>query len=207
MADRFSQSSLHNFDARALVALAAGSQAIKAIGELQQGAATAGDDAFFHSGTGGIKGILNAQFPVFEFGFGGCSHLDHGDAAGELGNPLHQLLAVVIRVGVVEFATDGSDPISHGVLMITASHNCGAVLGDCDAPGAAEVIEANLVEGHRLVFAHHGCTGEDGDVREHGLAAIAKARSPYRGDLEHTPVLVHHQGGKRFSLHFFGKDE
>ena len=91
--------------------------------------------------------------------------------------------------------------------MVTAGHDGGAVFGDRDAAGAAQVVQPDFVEGHGLVFAHHGGAGEDGDVGEHGLAAIAKARSPHCGHLEHPPVLVDHQGGQGFTLHFFGKDQ
>ena len=51
---------LDDLHASALVTAAAGGQAIKAIGQFQQGAAPAGNDPFLHRGAGGIKGILNS---------------------------------------------------------------------------------------------------------------------------------------------------
>ena len=52
---------------------------------LQQGSAAAGHNAFRHSSTGGVQGIFDTQFLVFQFGFGGSPNLDYGYAAGQFG--------------------------------------------------------------------------------------------------------------------------
>ena len=184
-----------------------GSEGVEAPGQLEQGGAAAGNDSLFHRRPGGIEGVFDPQFAVLEFGFGGGTHLDHGHTTGQFGDPLIELFAVVIGVGVVELAANGANPGGYGVLVITGGHNRGAVFGDRDPAGAAQIRQGDLVEGHGLVFAHHGGAGEDGDVGQHGLAAIAKARRPHGGHLQHAPVLVHHQGGEGFAVHFFREDQ
>ena len=49
--------------------------------------------------------------------------------------------------------------------------------------------------------------GQDGDVLQHGLAAIAEARSLHCRDLEAAAELVDDEGGERFAFHVFGDDD
>ena len=49
--------------------------------------------------------------------------------------------------------------------------------------------------------------GENRDVLEHGLAAIAEARRLHRRDLQAAAQLVDHQRRQRFALDVFGDDE
>ena len=48
------------------------------------------------------------------------------------------------------------------------------------ALGAAEVGQFNALQLDAEVFADELAAGEDGDVFEHGLAAVAEARAPSR---------------------------
>ena len=50
-------------------------------------------------------------------------------------------------------------------------------------------------------------TGEDGDVFEHGLAAIAEARGLDGGHLDGAAQLVHDEGREGFAFHVFRDDE
>jgi len=49
--------------------------------------------------------------------------------------------------------------------------------------------------------------GEDGDVFQHGLAAIAEARRLHRRDPQAAAQLVDHQGGQRFAFDVFSHDQ
>ena len=53
----------------------------------------------------------------------------------------------------------------------------------------------------------HGTAGEDRDVLEHGLAAIAEARRLHRRDLEAAAQLVDDQGRQRLAVDVLGDDE
>ena len=50
-------------------------------------------------------------------------------------------------------------------------------------------------------------TGEDGDVFEHGLAAVTEARCLDGGHVQGAAQLVHHESGEGFTLDVFGDDE
>ena len=83
----------------------------------------------------------------------------------------------------------------------------GVFLVDGDALGFAEVAEVDVLELDAEVFGDDAATGEDGDVFEHGLAAVAEARSLDGGDVEDAAELVDHEGGEGFAFDVFGDDE
>jgi hypothetical protein len=62
------------------------------------------DDAFFDGGAGGVQGVLDAGLLLLHLGLGGGADLDHGHAAGQLGQALLQLLAVVVGGGLLDLA-------------------------------------------------------------------------------------------------------
>ena len=49
--------------------------------------------------------------------------------------------------------------------------------------------------------------GQDGDVAEHGLAAIAEAGGLDGADVQHAAQLVDDQGRQRFALDVLGDDQ
>ena len=57
------------------------------------------------------------------------------------------------------------------------------------------------------VFGDHLAAGQDGDVLEHGLAAIAEARRLDGGDLQAAAQLVDDERGERLAFDVFGDDE
>src|SRR3569832_2177688 len=58
--------------------------------------AAARDHAFFDGRTGRVQRVFDAGLQLFHFDFGRGTDLDDGDAAGELRNPLLQLLLVIV---------------------------------------------------------------------------------------------------------------
>ena len=193
---------MHDLDTRALVANQLSGQSVQFLGELNQGAATASDDALLHSSTGGVERIFDPQLAVLEFGFRRCAHLDHGNTAGQFGDPLGQFLAVVLRLGVVKLPFDRGHTIVDGIAVILIGHDGGAVLGDGDAACTTKVLKRDLVQRHGPVFADHGAAGEDGDVGQRCLAALSEGRCANRSNLKHAAVLVDDQGGQGFAIHF-----
>ena len=89
--------------------------------------------------------------------------------------------------------------------MLLAGHDRGAVFRDGDAAGTAQVVQADLVEGHGTVFADHGATGEDGDISQCGLASLAEGGCANGCNLKNAAVLVHHKSGQGFAFHFLGQ--
>jgi hypothetical protein len=83
----------------------------------------------------------------------------------------------------------------------------GVFLLDQDLLGLAEHGERDVLELDAEVFADHLATGQDRDVFQHRLAAIAEARRLHGRDLQAAAQLVHHQGGQRLALDVLGDDQ
>jgi hypothetical protein len=86
-------------DAGLLVALKLRAQLAQRGNRAQVARAAAGDDALGERGAGGVERVLDAGLLLLEFGLGGGADLDLGHAAGELGEALLELLAVVVAGG------------------------------------------------------------------------------------------------------------
>src|SRR5207248_5463629 len=75
----------------------------------EQGDAAARHDALLDGSPGRREGVLDAVLLLLELDLGGGTDLDEGNTAGELGQPLLQLLAVPVGVGVVYLTLDLGD--------------------------------------------------------------------------------------------------
>ena len=73
---------------------------------LQERGATAGDEALLDGRTGRRERILDAVLLLLELDLGGRADLDDGDATGQLGEALLELLPVVVRGGVLDLRLD-----------------------------------------------------------------------------------------------------
>ena len=105
----------------------------------QQGDAAAGQNAFFDGRAGGVQGVFDAGLLFLHFAFGRGADVDLGHAAGELGQPLFELLAIVVAGGVVDLAADLVDAALDVGALAGAFDDRGVVLVDDDLLGAAEV--------------------------------------------------------------------
>jgi len=76
----------------------------------EQRDATTGHHALLDRSLGGLHRVLDAVLLLLELHLGGCTDLDDGHAAGQLREALLELLAVVVRVGVVDLGADLVDP-------------------------------------------------------------------------------------------------
>src|ERR1700733_12405259 len=77
-----------------------------------RGPAPTGDDPLLDCGLGVAPRVLDAVLALLQLDLGRRAGLDDGHAARQLGQPLLQLLAVVVGVGVVDLGADLVDPAS-----------------------------------------------------------------------------------------------
>ncbi len=77
----------------------------------EQGGAAAGDDAFVGRGAGGVEGVLDAGLGLLHLGLGRRADADDRDAAGDLRQPLLELLLVVLALGLLDLAAKLVDPL------------------------------------------------------------------------------------------------
>ena len=96
---------------------------------------------------------------------------------------------------------------SMSLALPAAFDDGGVVLVDGDALGAAEVLELDVLELDAEVFGDGLAAGEDGDVLEHGLAAIAEAGSLDGRDIQRATQLVDDEGGECFAVDVFRDDD
>src|SRR5690606_16999849 len=168
---------------------------------------TARNNTSFHSSAGCVQGVFNASLLFLHFDFGGCTDANDGNTASQLSNTFLQLLAVVIGSGFFDLNADLLDA-SFDVLSITSAINDGGgFLGNFDALGLAELFQSHCFQGHAGLFGDHGTAGQDGDVFQHGLAAVAEARSLDGSGLQDATDVVHNQGGQGFAFHVFSHDQ
>ena len=200
-----SQARAHDVDADLLVALHL--QVLQSLGSAQQSHAAAGNDAFFDRRASGMQSVFHASLLFLHFGLGGRADLDHRHAAGQLRQPLLQLLAVVIGGGLFDLRAELLDAAFDGLLRAGAVDDGGVVLVHGDALGAAQVVQADAFQLDAGLFHDGLAAGQDGDVFQHGLAAVAEARGLHGAGVQGAAQLVDHQGGQRFAFHFLGDDQ
>ena len=92
------------------------------------------------------------------------------------------------------------------LLLAGAVHDRGLFLLDDDLLGAAEHGERHVLELDAEILGDQLTAGEDGDVLEHGLAAVAEARALTAATFKPATQLVDHQGRERFAFHVLGDD-
>ena len=88
---------------------------VKRLGAAQQRHPPARHDAFFDGRLRGVHGILDAGLFLLHFRFGRRAHLDDGHAAHQLGEPLLELLAIVIRGRIFDLRSDLFDAAFDGL--------------------------------------------------------------------------------------------
>src|SRR5207237_6225156 len=162
--------------------------------------AAAGDDALFHRGAGRVQRVFDAGLFLLQLRLTGGADVDLRHAAGQLGQSLLELLAVVVGGGDVDLAADLLDAALDRLGVAGALDDRGVVVVDLDLLGLPELVDLDLVQLDAKVFHDRGAAGEDGDVFEHRLAPVAVAGRLDRGDVQDATKLVDHQGRQRLAL-------
>ena len=108
LADRLLHGSTHN-GTPGLLVVGTAAHLLHRVLSTEQSDTAAGDNALFDGRTGRLNGVLDAVLLLLELDLGGRADLEHRDAARQLGQPLLQLLAVVVGVGVVDLLLDLRD--------------------------------------------------------------------------------------------------
>jgi len=127
-----------------------------------------------------MEGVFNAGLLFLHLGLGGSTDVHDGDAAGELGEALLELLAVVVGGRLVDLAAD----LFHASLDVGrfagTFDDRGVFLVDDDALGAAEVGNGDVLKLDAEVLGDALAAREDGDVFEDGLGSGRKAAEGVR---------------------------
>src|SRR6266571_1339579 len=166
----------------------------------------AGDDALLDGRLGGVHGILDAGLLFLHFTLGRRPNLDDGDSADQLREPLLQLLAIVVGGRLFDLGADLLHPALGVGALAPALDDGRVVLVRGDLLGLAEVLDLEVLELDAEVLGDALAAGEDGDVLEHGLAAIAEARRLDGEHLKRAAQLVDDERRQRLTLDVLGDD-
>ena len=169
--------------------------------------AAAGDDPLLECRSSGLERVLDAVLLLLHLRLGGSADLDDGDAAGQLREALLELLAVEVRVGVLDLGLQLLDPALDGVGLAGTVDDRGRILVDDDPAGAAQLRDLGVLELEAHLLGDDLAGGEDGDVLEHSLAAVTEAWRLDGDGLESAAQLVDDDGGERLALDVLGHDE
>src|SRR6185312_4448956 len=192
----------HDLDAGLLIVVL-GADALELLGSTEQGDAAARNDAFLDRRAGRMHRVINAilAFPYLDFGC--AAGADHRDAAGEFGQALLQLLTVVVRGGLLDLRLDLVDPRLDVGLLAGAADDGGVLLVDHHLLGATEHGKRNVLELDAEIFRNCLAAGQNCDVLQHGLAAIAEARCLDGGDLQPAAQAVYNKRGQSLAFDVF----
>ena len=151
--------------------------------------------------------VVDAILLLLDLDFGRAADADDRNAAGELGQTLLQLLLVVVGGGLLDLRLDLGDAALDVGLLAGAVDDRGVLLLDPHALGPAEHLKRHVLELDAEVLGDHRAAGQDRDVLEHRLAAIAEARRLDGRDLQAAAQLVDDQRRERFAFDVLGDDE
>src|ERR1700690_4269474 len=151
--------------------------------------------------------VLHAGLLLLHLDLGGRADIDDGDAPGELGEALLELLAVVVGGGLLDLAAD----LLHAALDVGAPapalDDRGVLLVDDDALCAAEVADLDVLKLDAEVLGEALAPREDRDVLEDRLAPVAKAGGLDGHDVERPADLVDDERGQGLALDLLRDDE
>ena len=172
-----------------------------------EGDAASRNDAFLDGRAGRRHRVLDPVLLLLELDLGGRADLDQSDAAGQPGQPLLQLLPVVVRLAALDLGPDLRGPPGDPRTIATAVDDRGVVLGHDHLSGTPEHVQADVLELDADLLGDDLAAREDGHVLEHRLTTIAEPGRLGGDGREGAPDLVHHQRGERLPLHVLGHDD
>src|SRR5579883_1636499 len=189
-----------------LLVFVLGADALERLDRAQERDAAARQDAFLDRGAGRMHRIVDAILALLHLDLGRAADADHCDAAGQLGQPLLQLLAIVIGCRLLDLRLDLGNAGFNIGLLAGAVDDGRVLLLDHHLLGAPEHVKRDVLELDAEILADRLPAGEDRDILQHGLAAITEAGRLDGRDLEAAAQLVHHQGCQRLAFDFLGDD-
>ncbi|MNZ48629.1 hypothetical protein D3C78_663770 [compost metagenome] len=118
-----------------------------------------------------------------------------------------QFFTVVVRGSLGNLSADLGDTRFDVALYTSAVDDDGVFLGQGHALGVTQVLQGSGLQAQADFFGDHGTAGQDSDVLQHGLAAVAEARCLDRSNLDDAAHVVDHQGSQRFAFNVFSDDQ
>ena len=172
-----------------------------------QGDATAGNNPFRQSRRSRALGIIQQVLAFLHFGFGCRAHTDLSHATSQLGQPLLQLLAVVITLHRFDFTADLGDPSFDVILLAGSSDHHGLIRGDPQLLDPPQVGQLNAFQVDAAVLENRVGTGQHRDVAQNRLAAVTITGSLHSNHLQNAPHLVDDQSRQGLAVDILSNDQ
>ena len=169
--------------------------------------AAAEDNALFYCSLGCIQSILHAILCFLHLGLGCCADTDNAYAAAELCKTLLKLLAIEVRLGILDLLLDLLDSVMQSSLVTLTVNDGSVLLLDLYALSSAELLQSGILQFKSEIRRNYLAAGKDCDILQHSLSAITVARSLYSNNIEGTAQLVDDQSGQSLALNVLSDDE
>src|SRR6516162_8847218 len=164
-------------------------------------------NAFLDRGPGRMHRVIDAILPLLDLDLGGTADADHRHAAGKLCQPLLQLLTVVIGGSLLNLRLDLGNAAFDVLLFAGATDDRGVLLVDHHLLGAAQHVKLHALKLDAKILGDRSADGQDGDILQHGFAAITEAGSLNGRNLETAPQFIDDESRERLTFHILGNDE
>ncbi len=171
-----------------------------------QGHASARHDALLDGRAGCVESVVDAGLLFLHLDLRGGADLDDRNAAGDLGQALHRLLAIVVLLDDLDFLLELLDPFVDVRFFARAVDEGRVVLVDDDPTGPAEVLDGGRLQLDPHFLGDDLAPHDDGDVLQGTLAPVAEVRGLDGGALEHAAHLVDDERCQGFAFHVLGND-
>src|SRR6266436_5056405 len=190
-----------------LLVVVGGADPLDRLDGAKQRDAAARQNAFLDRGAGCVHRVVNAILALLHLDLGGAADADHRDAARELRKALLEFLAIIVGGGLLDLRLDLGDTSLDVDLLAGAVDDRGVLLLDHHLLGAAQHGDRDILQLDAEIFRDCLPAGQDRNVLQHRLAAIAEARRLDGRDLEAAAQLVDDQGSERLALNVLGHDD
>ena len=133
--------------------------------------------------------------------------MDDSDTARQFRKPFLQLLPIIVGRCFLDLRFDLLAARLDVLFLADAIDNRGVVLVNINAFGTAQHVEGNILEFNTKILRDNLTTSENGDIGQHGLSSVAKARGLDSRNLKASPQAVYDEGGKRFTFDILSNDQ
>src|SRR5438093_8020127 len=164
-------------------------------------------DAFLDRRPRRLHRVLDPVLALLQLGLGSGADLDDGHAAGQLAQPLLQLLAVPVGRSGFDRDLDRAGPRLNCLGVALAFDDRRLFLRDHYPAGAAEIAQLNAVQLAPQPLADPLTAGDSGQVAQVVLPPVAEAGRLHRANVDSTAQLVHRQRGQRLTVAVVADDE
>ena len=184
-----------------------GCQPVERLGGVEQSDATARHYPLLDRRPRRVRRVVDPVLSLLHFDLGRPADADHRNPAGQLGQPLLQLFAVVVGGRLLDLRLDLHNAALDVLLFAGTVDDRRVFLLDPDALGSAQHVESDVFELDAEIFTDHLAAGQDRHVLQHCLAAVAKAGRLDRGNFQAAPQFVDDQRRQRLTFDVFGDDQ